>query len=171
MSVRAQVMNELTVMAYACDLTRVLSYWYSDPLSDVLYFDAPAGHHQLTHDEPGDLPTVNRITTATMADFSDLLARMRAVEEGEGNLLDHIAVLATTDVSYARTHQIDEYPILLAGKANGRLKTGLHIRSETKDNAAMIPLTIVRALGVAMDQYGEGPDETRQSLTALEVDE
>ena len=80
-------------------------------------------------------------------------------------------MLATTDVSYARTHQIDEYPILLAGKANGRLKTGLHIRSETKDNAAMIPLTIVRALGVAMDQYGEGPDETRQSLTALEVDE
>ena len=171
MSGRAQIMNELITMAYACDLTRVLSYSYSDPLSDVLYFDAQAGHHQLTHDEPGDLPTVNRITTATMADLGDLLTKLRAVEEGDGNLLDHMALLATTDFSYARTHQIDEYPILLAGKANGRLRSGVHIRSETKDNAAMIPLTVVRAMGIAMDQYGEGPDETTQSLSGLEVNE
>ena len=80
-----------------------------------------------------------------------------------------MALLATTDVSYARTHQIDEYPILVAGKANGQLRTGLHIRSETKDNAAMIPLTIIRSMGIAMDQYGEGPDETTQSLGGLEV--
>ena len=66
---------------------------------------------------------------------------------------------------------IDEYPILLAGKANGRLRSGVHIRSETKDNAAMIPLTVVRAMGIAMDQYGEGPDETTQSLAGLEVNE
>ena len=33
----------------------------------------------------------------------------------------------------------------------------------------MIPLTLIRAMGIAMDQYGEGPDETRQSLAALEV--
>ena len=91
-----------------------------------------------------------------MADLSDLLTRLRSVEEGDGNLLDHMALLATTG-SYARTHQIDEYPILVAGKANGQLRTGLHIRSETKDNAAMIPLTIIRSMGIAMDQYGEGP--------------
>ena len=66
MAERAAIMNELSAMAFACDLTRVLSYWYSDPLSDTLYFDAAAGHHQLTHDEPGDMPTVDRITTAIM---------------------------------------------------------------------------------------------------------
>jgi hypothetical protein len=168
MAARAAVMNELSTMAFACDLTRVISYWYSDELSDALYFDAPAGHHQLTHDEPGDMPTVNRITTAIMSDFSDYLGRLRAIPEGDGNLLDHMALMATTDVSYARTHQIDEYPILVAGKASGALNSGVHYRSATKENACMVPLTVIRALGIAMEQYGEGPDETGQSVTALE---
>lgn len=168
MSERAQVMNELSTMAFACDLTRVLSYWYSDQLSDALYFDAPAGHHQLTHDEPGDMPTVNRITTSIMADFSHFLGQLRNISEGDGNLLDHIALLATTDVSYARTHQIDEYPMLVVGKAGGRLNSGVHYRSATQENACMVPLTIVRAMGLAMDEYGEGPDATSQSVASLE---
>lgn len=168
MAARAAVMNELSTMAFACDLTRVISYWYSDQLSDALYFDAPAGHHQLTHDEPGDMPMVNRITTGIMADFSDFLGRLKSIPEGDGNLLDHMAIMATTDVSYARTHQIDEYPILVAGKASGRLNSGLHYRSATKENACMVPLTIIRSLGLALEQYGEGPDETGLSVSALE---
>ena len=169
MAERAAIMNELSAMAFACDLTRVLSYWYSDPLSDTLYFDAAAGHHQLTHDEPGDMPTVDRITTAIMSDFADFLDKLKAVPEGDGTLLDHMVILATTDVSYARTHQIDEYPILVAGGANGRLKGGIHFRSETKENACQVPLTLIRSLGITMDTYGSGPDETSSSVSALEV--
>ena len=111
---------------------------------------------------------VNRITTGIMSDFSDFLGRLKAIPEGDGNLLDHMAIMATTDVSYARTHQIDEYPILVAGKASGRLNSGLHYRSATKENACMVPLTIIRSLGLALEQYGEGPDETGLSVSALE---
>ena len=169
MTERGRVMAELLVMAYACDLTRVASCWYSDPLSDVLYPGASAGHHQLTHDEPGDMPTVKLITESTMMDAAYFLERMDSIEEGEGTLLDHSAILLTTDVSYARTHQIDEYPILVAGRAGGRLKVGHHYRSATKENACMVSLSLVRALGLNRETFGEGPDETSQVLSALEA--
>jgi hypothetical protein len=157
------------VMAYACDLTRVQTCWYSDPLSDVLYTDAAAGHHQLTHDEPGEMPTVKRITTGIMTDAAYFLEQLDAVQEGDGTLLDHSAILMTTDVSYARTHQIDEYPILVAGRAGGKLNSGFHYRSTTKENACMVSLSLVRAMGLSRDKFGEGPDETSQGLSALEV--
>ena len=32
----------------------------------------------------------------------------------------------------------------------------------------MVPLTIVRAMGLAMSEYGEGPDATSQSVASLE---
>ena len=169
MSLRARAMADLLVMAYACDLTRVASLWYSDPLSDVLYPGASAGHHQLTHDEPGDMPTVKRITESIMLDGAYFLEQLEQIQEGDGTLLDHSAILFTTDVSYARTHQIDEYPILVAGRAGGRLNSGFHYRSETKENACMVSLSLIRALGLNRAKFGEGPDETSQGLRALEV--
>ena len=101
MSVRGRLMADLMVMAYACDLTRVQRCWYSDPLSDVLYPNAAAGHHQLTHDEPGDMPTVQDITEGIMTDAAYFLERLDSVQEGEH--LGPRAVLLTTDV-YTRTH-------------------------------------------------------------------
>ena len=88
---------------------------------------------------------------------------------GDGTLLDHSTILFTTDVSYARTHQIDEYPILVAGGAGGKLKTGFHYRSTTKENACMVTMSLCRALGLNLDTFGRGPDETSQGLSALEV--
>ena len=169
MSLRARAMADLLVMAYACDLTRVASLWYSDPLSDVLYPGASAGHHQLTHDEPGDMPTVKRITESIMLDGAYFLEQLEQIQEGDGTLLDHSAILFTTDVSYARTHQIDEYPILVAGRAGGRLNSGFHYRSETKENACMVSMSLIRAMGLNRAKFGEGPDETSQGLRALEV--
>ena len=133
-------------MAYACDLTRVMSYWYSDPLNNVLYPAATAGHHQLTHDEPGDQPQVHQIVLDAVDAYAQLVASLSSVQEGDGTLLDHTVLLGTTDVSYGRTHQIDEFPILLAGQCGGALTTGVHYRSATKENTSHVVLSILRAM-------------------------
>ena len=166
---RSHVMTELAVMAYACDLTRVLSYYYSDGVSDCLYPNATAGHHQLTHDEPGDMPQVQMITQSIMEDFAYYLEALRAVPEGDGNLLDNSLILGTTDVSYARTHQIDEYPLLLAGTAGGAIQTGMHYRSTTKENAGHIPFTILNAMGVVTGEWGLDEGMVTSGVGALEL--
>jgi hypothetical protein len=156
MDARNQVVSDLVTMAYACDLTRVSSIWHSDPVADVLYEGVSAGHHQLTHDEPGEQPQVQSIVRRIMGHFATFIESLKAVPEGAGTLLDNCVVLATSDVGFARTHQIDEFPIILAGTASGYLKKGEHIRSVSKDNASRIPLTMMQAVGMAVTSFGEG---------------
>ena len=166
---RSRIMSDLMVMAYACDLTRVVNYTYSDLLSNNLYPNASAGHHQLTHDEPGDMPQCQAITYSMMEDFAYYLEALKAIPEGDGTLLDNCVILGTTDVSYARTHQIDEYPILLAGSAGGTLNSGIHYRSETKENASHVPFSILRALGIQVASYGKDEGYVTKGLAEIEA--
>jgi hypothetical protein len=166
---RARVMADLSAVALACDLTRVLSFWYCDPLSNLLHPNATSGHHQLTHDEPGDQPQVTEIIMGAQRSLAYLIERLREIPEGESTLLDQCALLATTDVSEGKTHQIDEYPILIAGRAGGALKVGHHYRSLTKENASHVALSLTRALGVPAASYGLDEAFVDSGLSAVEA--
>lgn len=168
MSVRSRLVSDLSTMAFACDQTRVLSCWYSDPVSDVLYEGSTQTHHQLTHDEPAPQSQVNDVVLRIMGDFGYLVESLRAVEEGDGTLLDNTVLLATTDVSYGRTHQIDEYPIILAGTACGALKTGFHYRSATQESTSHVAFSLLRAMDVRAADYGTDAGEVSSGLSAIE---
>ena len=161
-------MSDMVVMAYACDLSRVISYTHCDLLSNNLFPGATSGFHQLTHDEPGDMPQFSAITLSIMQDFAYFLEQMAAVPEGDTTLLDNSLILGTSDVSYARTHQIDEYPILLAGSAGGSISSGFHYRSETKENASLVPFSILQALGANAASFGEEEGYVTSGLPALD---
>jgi hypothetical protein len=165
----SRVMSDILVMALACDQTRVFSDWFSTPVNNMLYPNATAGHHQLTHDEPDPQPQVHGIVLYTMTELAYLIAALAAVQEGVGTLLEHTALLVTSDVSYGRAHSIEEYPILIAGSANGALKKGIHYRSPASENTSKVLLTLARAMGLSLDSYGEGPGEVTSGLSAIEV--
>ena len=139
------------------------------PLNNLLLAEATAGHHQLTHDEPGDQPQVHTIVTTIMRDLNYMLESMAAIPEGDGTLLDNSAILATTDVSYGRTHQIDEYPILIAGSAGGRLRTGLHYRSSSNENTSLVPFSLLTAMGVPVGEFGVDAGRVTSGLGAIEA--
>ena len=169
MQSRARLTADLLTMALACDLTRVASLFHSDPLSDVLWPSMSAGHHQLTHDEVGDQPQVNQIVIHSIEDLAYWIDAMKAVPEGDGTLLDNTVLLATSDVSYGKTHQIDEYPIILAGRGGGALKTGFHHRSETRANASRVPMSIMRAMGMTQASYGAEDAYTESGVSEVEA--
>ena len=166
---RARVTSDLLTMAMACDLTRVSSLYHSDPLCDVLWPEMTAGHHQLTHDEVGEQPQVNQIIIQTMEDLAYLIEAMKAVPEGDGTLLDNTVLLATSDCSYGKTHQIDEFPIVLAGRGGGALKTGFHHRTESRANASMVSLGVMRAMGMNQASFGAEDAYTESSLSEIEA--
>lgn len=160
---------DLVVMALACDQTRVFSHLVTRPLTNLQIAGAAAGHHQLTHDEPDPQPQVDAIVTEIMQGFGYLVERMRAIPEGEGTLLDHSVVLATSDVSLGRVHSLDEFPIVIAGSAGGRLKTGMHYRSPFAENTSKVVLSLIRAAGLNAGSWGEDDGYTEDGLGAIEV--
>ena len=165
----SRAMVDILAMALACDQTRVFSLWFSQPVSNALIGDAPAGHHQLTHDEPGGQPEVAKILVQIMNELAYLLKAFDAVTEGDGTLLDHCAILATSDCNYGRQHTLDDYPIVIAGSCNGALKTGLHHRAPSADNTSKVSLSLARAMGLTLEAFGAEEGKTTSSLREIEV--
>lgn len=163
------VMSDMAAMALACDQTRVFSNWMTNPVANPLMAGSTDGHHSLTHDEPGEQPQVNAIVKELMGMVRRQLEALDAVEEGDGTLLDHCAVLCTSEVSRGRTHSPDDFPILLAGSCNGYLKTDMHWRSEASDPTSKVLLTLAQAMGLPLDALGSDDCYTTESLSEVEA--
>ena len=168
MAEKAQILADLMAMAVACDQTRVFSMQMHKPLSNVLYLNAPDGIHNLTHDEPGDQPTVNEIVTFVMAQYAYLCNAFKNIPEGGETLLDHCAIMANSDVSEGRTHSLDDIPLVYCGSACGSLVTGTHYRSYSQENAGKIMLSFLRAFDILAPSWGVDDVYTTDGLSAME---
>lgn len=165
---RNRALSDVLALAYACDLTRVTSVVFMDPISNYQFPGTNDGHHQLTHNEPGDQPFVHANTVKAMEEFNYFLGKLDEIPEGDGTLLDHMVVLGTSDVSLGKTHAINEFPALVAGLGNGSLKGNIHYRSQS-ENASIVPLTILRALGIAAPSFGTDAFRVTSSISELEA--
>ncbi len=169
LSTKNRVMMDTLAMALACDQTRVFTNWFTYSVNNLLFPGAPSGHHQLTHDEPGDQPEVNKIVKHIMEELRYTIEALRAVPEGDGTLLDNTILLATTDCSLGRTHSMDDFPIVLAGTAGGTFKKNFHYRSPSKENASKVLLSIVRSLVPVAGSFGAADGRAEDGLGDIEV--
>lgn len=165
----ARAMADVLAMALACDQTRVFSFFYTYPVNNVLFPGMPAGHHRLTHDEPGDQPKVNEIVKLIIGELAYFIEALRNVPEGDGTLLDNCAMLATSDTAFGRNHTLDDYPIVIAGSASGALKKGVHYRSPSGENTSMVLLSLVRAMDIPASDFGVDAGYVDRSLGAIEA--
>jgi hypothetical protein len=160
---RASAMSDLIAMAFACDLTRVVSMEFSSPASHAHYPDVfdgpllfngePTSFHEYEHNVGIDA-TVRTGLQYFVDVFGEFLGRLAAVPDGDGNLLDHSLVLGTSDVADGWRHGFDDYPLLVAGRAGGALRyPGVHARL-AGDNAARVPFTCLKALGSEATSWG-----------------
>ena len=169
---RNQAMSRLTALALSCDLTRVFTFMFSGSVGETCFSEVgeDRAHHQFTHDEPGDQPRVHAATVFIMRQFAFLLEAMQATPDGAGNLLDSSVVLASSDTADARGHTLEDYPIVVAGRGGGRLRyPGVHYRSDTAENTSMVLLSILRAVGLRLPEFGNKGGRVDSSLTAIEA--
>jgi hypothetical protein len=168
---KMKAMSDLIAMALACDQTRVFSVMFSGSVGSTVFWQvgADGGHHDLTHDEPGTQPLVHATTVFTMKQFAILLAALKAIPEGAGNLLDNCALLASSDVADGREHSIEDYPIVVAGGGGGYLKhPGVHYRS-AGENTSTVLLTLLRAAGLPLTEFGDKGGRVTTGCSAIEA--
>jgi len=165
----AKIFGRLMAHALACGQTRVVNVMLgSNGLHSV---GSQQTWHSLTHEEPVDdklgyQPEVTWFINWANARFVEFLKELDSVKEGQGTVLDRMAILWQTDHSYARTHTMDALPIMTAGKAGGRLKTGMHV-SLPGDPATRLGLTMQQMMGVPLKTWGALSNETSKTVTEL----
>jgi hypothetical protein len=149
-------MSELMALALACDLTRAFSIMWCCAGSGVIVWEAGARNslHQICHDEAIPQQTVRDATRVIMGNLSYFLQRLRDIPEGDGTLLDHCSILCTSELSEGNRHSNDEFPILIAGGGNGRLRSGIHHRGRNAPNATHAVITALKGAGLPIDTFG-----------------
>lgn len=167
------VMSDLLAMAFACDLTRVASFQFSGSVGGHCFKfltpnEARDNEHSITH-EATQQDKVNQAVIFTMRNFAYTLEALKRTLEGTGNVLDNTVVLCTSDVAEGLDHSISDYPVLLAGKGGGALRSGYHFRSGTGRNTSDILLTCLRALGTNATSAGASSGLSTTPITELLV--
>lgn len=165
-----RAMSDLLVTAIACDLTRAWSVLFAPAGSGVIVWPVGARNslHQICHDEPNPQPTVHNAVVFTMQQLAYFLERLRDTPEGDGNLLDHSSILITSELTDGWNHSNRDFPLLVAGRGNGRLRGGVHYRSRTSENTSHGVLTALRGAGLPLESFGAEAGYVTTSIGALE---
>lgn len=163
-----RLMTELLVFALLCDQTRVFNMLFSWGTSELRHPGADISHHQLTHDESVDAtlgyqPQATTFVLASMEAWSTFVTRLASTPEGNGTLLDNCLVLAHSESSFAKSHDVAGLPIMLAGSAGGRVQPGLHVKGNGEP-VTRVGLTVQQVMGVPVSEWGTASMQTSQPV-------
>ena len=75
-------------------------------------------------------------------------------------------VYAHSDNEDAKTHVVNGVPMFTAGRAGGRLKTGLHVDGGG-DVATRLGYTVQRAMGLQIGEWGVGSLRTSREISEI----
>jgi hypothetical protein len=96
-----------------------------------------------------------KINTFHIQNLAYFLEKLRSTPDGDGTLLDHVALLYGSGISDGNVHSHDSLPILLAGGAAGQIQGGRHVRY-SKDNLLLnLHLSLLDMMGVPVEKLGE----------------
>jgi hypothetical protein len=161
----------LTAHALACGQTRVFNMVVAMGQSQVHYTGDPESNHSHTHEERidpklGYQPVCKSFGDIYMGLYSEMVNALDGIKEGEGTLLDRTLILGFTDHGEARKHTAKQLPILLAGRAGGRIKPDIHVAAEG-DTSCRAGLTCMQAMGLPVSQWGTQSNRTDRAIGEL----
>ena len=170
------IMSKLATLALACDRTRVVSYMFSLPAAHVYYrhlgMDMDADFHDtICHTDKGDKSNQPRVDTGvqyTMRCLAELLANMKATPHGDGNLLDSTLMYVTSDTAWGQVHDRTEWPVLLIGKAGGRLVGDTHFNFQSEHLSRAL-LTVAQLAGSTVTSFGLDSGKATAALPGIMV--
>jgi hypothetical protein len=154
------MLTDLMVLALQCDRTRVISFMLGNAGSNRSYdfLGVSGGHHEISHHQ-GLVENHDKLTiigTWEVAQYASLVAKMAAVDEGEGTLLDHSLVFFSSEVADGNSHQHTDLPVLLAGSGHGAHSAGRHIQLPQSRPMADLFLSMMASMGVSEASFANG---------------
>jgi hypothetical protein len=154
-----RIMNDLLVVSLQMDITRVASFMYGVAGSNRSFnhIGVAGGHHELSHHrgDQAKIDALKKIDRFHMQEVGRFLAKLKSVKEGNSSLLDNCAIVLGGGLGDGNRHRHENLPILIAGRAGGRLKPGRHVRYKTEVPLTNLFLSMLNFHGVKADRFGD----------------
>ena len=154
----AGVMFDLMALAFEADLTRVFSFMLNREASQLVFpsldFNEPWHHVSHHGNEPEKLALLVKLNTWQIEVFGRFLTRLRNTPDGDGNLLEHSAILWGSGMSDSNTHSPLDVPYLMVGNAAGAFAGNRHHAAPKGTQLANVMLTVAQKFGAEIDRFG-----------------
>ena len=151
---RSRLWYDIVHLALQTDSTRVVSLWIGTQERPEIT-GVNLGHHDASHhgQDPAKLEQLALIEEAEIKVFGEFLEKMKLSQDGGQTLLDHTAVLYTSNLGNSSSHDNNNLPILLAG---GGFKHQGHLAFDTKNNKLLSNLYVrmLHHMGVEAETFG-----------------
>lgn len=154
-----RLMGDLMVLAFQADVTRVCTFVLANEGSNKPYpfIGVREGHHDLSHHENNaeKKRKIRDINRFHVTQFAYILNKMKAIQEGDGTLLDHAMIAYGSANSDGNRHNHDDLPILLAGRGCGTIQTGRHLRFPKETPLNNLWLSLLDRLKIGVPSLGD----------------
>lgn len=163
------LMMDLMVLAFWTDTTRNITFMFANdvsPRSFSFLEGVTDNHHSSSHhtNKEEKINTYKIITRWHVNEFSYLLQRLDAIQEGEGTLLDNSMLLCGSSLSDGNRHDPNNLPILLGGLGGGRLNSGRHFAYEGDTPLCNTYLAMLDCMGIKAPRFGDSTEPLRGLL-------
>jgi hypothetical protein len=162
-SEHARIMFDLMVLAFRTDATRVATVLLALEQSPRAYpeIGIPEAHHGLTHHQ-GDKEKIEKVTKINCfhtKQLAYLLEKLKATPDGDGTLLDHMMLTYGSGFSDGNAHDHANLPVVLAGKACGRVRPGRFVQYPKETPMANLFVAMMDRMGVPVESLGDSNGE------------
>lgn len=157
-----RLQTDLMLLAFQMGITNVCTFMIGPERWDatLMYegvFDKPVQHHNMTHNQKGEgYKDVQKIDIFHMQQYADLLRKMKEIKESDGScMLDNSLVTYGAGLGDGATHQYYDLPMIVAGKGQGLVKQGRHIKMKSGTLNSNLWLTLAQMMGLNMTSYAD----------------
>jgi hypothetical protein len=164
-----RLMLDMIVLAFQTDITRVSTFMFGNSVSniDFSFLDGVDGnHHSLSHHQRDQdkLRQYQLINRWHVAQYAYLMRRLKEIKEGEQSLLDNSMILFGSSLRDGDRHDPHNLPILLGGRAGGRLNTGQHLVFDKDTPLANLYVSMLDAFGTPIERFADSTGPIKQIL-------
>jgi len=154
------LMFDLQALAFASDMTRVFSFKTGRDASSRVYPESgtdtpfhPASHHGGREDAILDFSVINRYHVSMLPYF---LQKLKDIDEGGTDLLEKTMIVFGSPMADGNVHNHRRAPLIVLGKANGRLQGESHVQAPAGTPMANAMLSLLHELGHDdMESFGD----------------
>jgi len=155
-----RLLFDMMLLAFKTDQTRVSSFLLAHDGSNRSFrsIGVNEAHHGLSHHKrkPDKLEKIAKIDTFYCEQLAYFLEKMRSTEDVDGNSLLHNSMIVWgSGLSDGDRHTHNDLPIILAGGAGGKFKTGRHVEVGTDVPLNNLYMRLLSEVGADVPRIGD----------------
>jgi len=155
-----RLMLDMIALAFQTDTTRIATFMFGNAVSNqnFSFLEGVTGaHHSISHhmNDADKLRQYQLINRWHVEQYGYLLNKLHSMKEGERSVLDNSMILLGAGLRDGNKHDPHNLPLVLAGRAGGRIAAGQHLTYDKDTPLANLWNTMLTAFGTPVERFAD----------------